>query len=1100
MYKWIVLITLLIIQASCEQKNTNYEFRLLESDRTGLSFRNDLISSDTLNIFNYMYFYNGGGLGVGDLNNDGLDDIFYTANQDENRLFINKGDLRFEDYTEESGITKENTWSTGVSLVDINQDGMLDIYINQVGAFEHAPSHNLLFVCTGIDDSGIPSYEEKSEEYGLNFSGYGTHAAFLDYDLDGDLDMFQLNHSLHANGTFGQRKAFIGTYHESAGDRFYKNEGGRYIDVTKESGINSTVVGYGLGLAVGDINLDGYPDIYVGNDFHENDYLYINNGDGTFSEELNSMIMHTSRFSMGVDIADVNNDLYPDIISLDMLPYDPYILKRSEGEDALDVFRFKLGYGYNHQYARNNLQINNGNGSFSEVGMYSNIHATDWSWAPLFVDFNNDGKKDLFVSNGIPKRMNDMDYIDFMSDQDVQWKIKTKNYEDEDLAFAEQLPEIKLPNRLFSNGGQLEFKDIESSVENNKSTFSNGAGFADFDNDGDLDIVVNNIGDESFLYENLLKGDTSSASYLSLDLKGPQGNINSIGAKVIIFSGDERMLYENNPYRGYQSSINSRLHIGLSDLESIDSILLIWPDGKYQDISSIRGRNEITYNPGLETYDYSRLRMKKDYLDYRDVTNEVSLLFNHDENDFVEFNREPLIPHSTSADGPAVAIGDVNGDGLDDVFLGSSKREKSGLYFQQTDGTFASQESRDILIDSIYEDVDACFVDVNGDNAKDLVVASGGNEYFNQSRYLWPRIYLNDGRGQFSRSIEAFDSICVTASCVLPYDFNGDGHVDLFFGGRAVPWAYGRNPQSFLLQNDGKGHFTQFKPENGESLEYVGFVKNGVWDDIDKDGDKDLLLALEWGVPTVYLNNDGEFERKALSKEIGWWNFIKPFDYNNDGLVDYIVGNLGENTRFNVNADEPLRMYYGDFDANGKKEQILTYYLNGEEIIFPNKKELDKQIPTIKKKYLYAADFAKAKTQEIIETAATENVKILTANYMSNALLVNKGNMDFELVRLPYNFQLTPYKDAHVIDANGDQYPDLLLAGNDYGANIQMGRYDADYGSILINKGDLDFGHSYLDGRLVKDQVRRIRSLNIGDKEHVMLVRNDAPTLVLEIQ
>ncbi|MBL7727593.1 MAG: CRTAC1 family protein, partial [Dinghuibacter sp.] len=584
--QYFVIFLLLIIPLfiSCNKKNNPPAFELLTAKTTGLHFANNLHATDSFNMFNYMYFYNGAGVGAGDFNNDGLTDLFFASNQSQNKMFLNTGNMTFKDITQKARIPQDSAWSTGVSVVDINNDGLLDIYICRVGRYENLLSENQLLVCTGLGKTGIPQYVDSARAYGLNFSGFSTQALFWDADNDGDLDMFLMNHSIHQNGTFAERKNFLGTFHPLSGDRFYRNHNGKYTDETPQSGINSSAIGYGLGICAGDVDMDGDADMYIGNDFHENDYLYINNRNGTFTESLDNSIMHTSQFSMGVDVADANNDGFPEIVSMDMLPKDPYILKRSLGEDAYDIFYYKIRSGYHHQYARNALQLNNGNGSFSEVGVYSGVHATDWSWAPLWMDFNNDGLKDLFVSNGIPKRLNDIDYVNYITDSEIQNKIKEHRMGEKEMTVINSFPEIKLPNQFFQNNGDMRFSDINGQITGGVNTFSNGAVYADLDNDGDLDIVVNNINDPVMVYRNTAN-DKREQPALTVQLTGSENNRNAIGAKLLLYMDNGAVrVYEKFPVRGFQSSMEIPLHAGLAGKRP-DSAILVWPDNSYTRIT-----------------------------------------------------------------------------------------------------------------------------------------------------------------------------------------------------------------------------------------------------------------------------------------------------------------------------------------------------------------------------------------------------------------------------------------------------------------------------------------------------------------------------------
>jgi hypothetical protein len=1099
----VSFLIILSLTTSCKPKILiNPVFVALSSEKTGLHFNNKLSPTSQFNIFKYLYFYNGAGIGAGDFNNDGKIDLFFAANQGEDKLFLNQGNLQFKDVTTEAKIPEDGGWSTGVSVVDINNDGLLDIYICRVGNYQSLKSHNQLLICQGIDKNGVPYYKDEAHEYGLDFSGFSSQAVFFDYDNDGDLDMYLMNHSIHQNGTFGVRSKLLKTTTPFSGDRLFRNNGNNtFTDVTKQTGINSSVLGYGLGIGVSDIDLDGYPDIYVGNDFHENDYLYINQHNGTFKEDLTNRIMHTSQFTMGVDIGDLNNDSYPEIVTMDMLPSNAQILKSSLGEDDYDLFYEKLGYGYNYQYTRNSLQFNRRNGMFSETGLYSGIAATDWSWAPLLMDFDNDGLKDIFISNGISRRLNDIDYVNYVSGDALQAKMKTDSDHSQDLSLINKLPQIKIPNRFFKNDGNLVFEDIGHSIGNNNSSYSNGAVYADLDNDGDLDIVVNNVDDEATLYQNK-ENDDKSKAYLDIKLKGSEKNINALGAKIFVFTRGQIRYYENYPVHGFLSSMQIPMHIGLSKTK-IDSILLVWPDNTYEPVNYSKTDTILLHKwrTGLPKFDYNTVtsHFANNTKKVEDITDKVRLKYLHKEDVFQEFNREPLLPHMLSTEGPALAVADINNDKTDDVFIGSSKWEKSAIFVQKGE-KFIRLPQPDLDKDSTYEDVDACFADVNHDGYPDLVVASGGNEYYGKDSLLTPRIYLNDGTAHFHRQYNVFDSLYVNASCIAPYDFNGDGAVDLFIGGRSVPWAYGEIPRSYLLQNNGKGKFIDVTEKYAKGLSNIGMVTQAIWVDIDNDGDKDLLLTLEWGGIIAFINNKGVFTEKVLSDKKGWWNFVLPADLNNNGQISLIAGNLGLNSRLKASDNEPVRMYYGDFRGGGKKIQLLTYYLNGKEIEFANISELQKQIPQIKKNFLYARDFANASLQDIFGREKLEKSDTFTANYFANSILINQGSLNFSAQPMPWQTQLSSYRDAVVVDANNDNLPDILLVGNYYENNIQMGRYDADFGTLLINKGNNKFVPENLNGLQIKGQIRHIKKIKIGKKDAYILVRNNDSAMVIQFK
>jgi enediyne biosynthesis protein E4 len=1098
LFLWMLMVV------SCKGPKEKGEeiFVALTAEQTGLNFVNKLTPSEAFNVFDYMYYYNGGGVGVGDFNNDGKLDIFFAANQSQNKLFLNQGGLRFRDVTEEAKIPNDSAWSTGVSVIDINNDGLLDIYICRVDNRKALRGHNELLICKGIDKNGVPYYEDEAAAYGLDFSGFSTQAVFFDYDMDGDLDMYLLNHAHLQNGNYGPRAENLLTYTPGSGDRLFRNDGnGKFTDVTKASQIHSSAIGYGLGITASDIDLDGYPDLYIGNDFHENDYLYINQHNGSFRDELNDHLMHTSQYSMGVDVADANNDGLPDIISMDMLSADPYILRRSEAENTLDIFNMKIGLGYNYQYTRNNLQFNRGNGQFSEIGLYAGVAATDWSWSPLWMDFDNDGVKDLFISHGIPRRLNDIDVINFAADEDVLNSIQPKEGGGSNsMKLIEKFPEIKLPNKFFLNTGEMKFDDRKESVTNNPSSFSNGAAYGDFDNDGDLDIVVNNIDDPALMYKNT-NNDSSNKAFTEIRLRGSAQNINAIGAKVVLFVQDQIRTYEKYPVRGFMSSSEGPIHIGLQKTR-VDSAFLIWPDNTYQAIV-LDPKNpwrQFTYSPGLPRFDYDKIKSfhKNPSRPMVNITASTHLLHRHEENDFNEFDREPLIPHMVSTEGPALVVGDFNHDGLDDVFIGSSKRKKSAVYLQDKSGRFIKTRQPDLESDSTYENVDACMADVNQDGFPDLVVASGGNEYYGPDKYLNSRIYLNDGKGVFTRLPGALDGIYLNASCVVACDFNHDGYPDLFIGGRSVPWDYGNPPKSYLLENDKHGKFIDVSSSKAAGLSDVGFVTQALWVDLDNDGDSDLVVSLEWGGIVAFINDHGQFTKKVICDKKGWWNFIIPCDLNHDGHIDLIAGNLGLNSRLKATVREPVRLYYNDFDDNGKKEQLLTYYLNGKEIPFATKDELQKQMPVLKKKYLYAQDFAKSSLEELVGADKIKNAKVLEANYFANAVLMNQGNLNFSTEALPWKAQFSSFRDAVVVDANGDSLPDIIMVGNYYENNIQMGRNDADYGTVLLNQGSGKFSADVINGIILKGQTRHIRKIKILNRDAYILVRNNDSTEILQ--
>ena len=1095
------LLIFVVLAPACHRKTEekiSSEFRLLTAEKTGLHFNNELFPSVDLNIFHYMYFYNGGGIAIADFNKDNLLDVYFTANQKSNALYLNNGDLTFRDVSAVSNTSGEGGWSTGATITDINNDGWPDIYVNQVGDFRSLHGKNRLYVWKSLNKDGIPVFEESAADYGLDLVGFGTQAGFFDYDNDGDLDLFQLNHSVHHNGTFGQRKEFADTFHPTAGDRLFRNDNGKFVDATAGSGILSTVVGYGLGMVFSDINMDGWTDIYVTNDFHENDYLYINQQNGTFKESLTEMIRHTSRYSMGVDIADINNDGFGEIFTLDMHPEDPFILKSSLGEDDYGLFLFKLTYGYYYQYARNTLQLNNGNNTFSEIGTFAGVYDSDWSWATLLFDFDHDGYKDIFVTNGIPKRMNDIDYVNFASEGDVHWKIQMNELEQQDLSVESMIPEIKLANKFYRNNHNLTFEDITDEISNTLPCFSNGAAYADFDNDGDLDIVVNNIRDAAFLYENTsdpLSGEQNH--YISFKLNGPEGNPMAIGTKIIAYKKNEILYGEQFPVRGYQSFVSPILHLGLGNIQKLDSIKLIWPDHSYQliPLDSIDRTNVINYHAGLPKHKYGP--PSREILPYKDLTDAAEIDFVHEENEFVEFNREQLIPHMVSTEGPALAVGDINNDGLDDFFIGSSKRKKSALYVQIKTGKFINATGAAILNDSIFEDIDATFVDIENDGDVDLVVASGGNEYAGTSHALRQRVYVNDGRGVFTFDTTAITGIYMSAGCVAAHDFNEDGFVDLFFGGRTVPWQYGIIPSSYLFLNDGTGKFSDVTSQYAPQLSQAGLIKDAVWEDMDNNGSKDLVIAAEWGPIQIFYHQQSHQLRPKSVSDHGWWNFIQPLDYDRDGDTDLIAGNLGLNSKLKSSSTKPVTLYVYDFDGNDQIEQIMTYYHDNKEIVFPTYREIMRQLPSLKKKFLKAQDFAKADLHELVGEENIRKAKKLTVTEFENAYFENINNSGtFRKHSLPASLQFSSLRAAALIDFDSDGNKDIILAGNYYENNIELGRYDADYGSVLINSPS-GLTNSSLKSLGFVGQVRKIEPIRVAGKDCYLIAFNDDPVKLI---
>lgn len=1097
-------LTLLVFGACSD--NDSKKLRLVPSEESGITFSNNLRPTVDLNIFNYLYFYNGGGVAVGDVNGDDLLDIFFTSNQEADKLYINQGNFKFKDVTETSGVAGfPNSWSTGVTMADVNGDGKLDIYVCYVGDFLMFRNRNQLFINEGNDENGNPKFTDRAEEFDLDLIGFSTQASFFDYDRDGDLDMFLLTHSLHQQGTFG-KSSLRKESHALAGDRLLRNDNGKFVDVTKESGIYNSVLGYGLGVVASDINLDGWPDIYVGNDFHENDYLYINQGDGTFKELLDSCMQHTSRYTMGVDFADFNNDAFPDLISMDMLPADPKILKASMAEDPYDVYNFKLAYGYNHQFARNTLQLNNQNGTFSEIALQAGVSATDWSWSTFFADFDLDGNKDIFISNGIERRSNDLDYINFIEVDSIQGKLG-KGMSERELRYTELMPQIKIPNFLYVNNGDSTFSDKAKEWGLDQPAYSNGAAYADFDNDGDLDLVINNLESEAMLYENRTISEKSTEkNFLQVTLKGKQGNEFGLGAKVFVYHGGKIQVQECMPTRGFQSSVDYRLTFGTGSAKEIDSLMVIWNSGEAQTLKNLKTGERITLDQQNTTgkFNYSIFHQPKGI--FTNASDKIEIPYAHRENLFLEFNREQLIPHMLSAEGPASAIADVNGDGLEDIYLGGGKRQGGKMFIQTADGKFVEKVQAIFKADSVYEDVDAEFFDADGDKDQDLFVVSGGNEFSGKSKYCKPRIYLNDGQGNFSASTGIPD-VFLSGSCLAIHDIDQDGDQDVFVGARVIPWRYGIKPDSYLLINDGKGNFSDATPSLAPELKKFAMVKHATWADVDGDKDKDLIVAAEWSVITIFLNDKGKLklasnEDTGLEMSSGWWNVVEAKDFDNDGDVDFIAGNLGLNSKLKASQKEPVKMFVSDFDKNDSIDQVISHYIKGREYPFHTRDEMTKQMPFLKKRYLSYHKFAEATLEDMFSEKELDNAQQYVAYTFESCYIENLGNLKFKMRPLPNSVQFSTAETLLVDDFNNDKIADVLVAGNYYPVNVQRGRYDASYGSVLLGDGKGNFRamSGVESGFSVSGETRQLKKIKVNNKEYYLAIRNNDRVEVLTLK
>ncbi|MES3033544.1 MAG: VCBS repeat-containing protein [Gemmatimonadota bacterium] len=1064
-------------------------FEALDTVATGVSFANRLPEAPDFNILNYLYYYNGGGVAVGDVNGDSLPDLYFSSNLEPNRLYLNRGNFRFEDVTATAGVGGPPGWKSGVTMADVNGDGKLDIYVSAV-RYLGMQGRNMLYM-----NNGDGTFTDRAEALGLAHAGYSTQAAFFDYDADGDLDMLLLSHSTHTERSIGNATR-RDVRNATAGGRLYRNDGARFTDVSAEAGIFGGIEGYGLGLVVSDLNLDGCPDIYVANDFQEQDFLYYNTCRKRFTESIATATGHTSRFSMGVDAADVNNDGRPDLVVGDMLPEREEILKSSASSESYSLFKLRVRAGYHPQYARNTLQINRGDGAFSEVGFLAGVEATDWTWSLLFADLDDDGQKDLFVTSGIFRRPNDLDYINYIGNQSVQASL-ARGVSRENVALLKQMPTVPVINHAYRNDGDLHFTDMATAWGLARPGYSNGAAYADLDNDGALDLVVNNYDAPASIYRNRARERTANG-WLTVTLRGAGKNTAGIGAKVRIVQGGRQQFLEQSPTRGFQSSVDQRLHFGLGTGSTVDSLVVIWPDRRFQVLTSVAGNRVLTLSQSDASgrWDYARSSTATPLL--TDITDSVKANWVHVENDFNDMDREPLMPHNLSTEGPALAAGDVNGDGLDDLFVGGAKWQAGRVLLQQAGGTFTSSDSATFAPDSVSEDVAAVFFDANGDRKPDLYVVTGGNEFWGSMKELRDRLYLNDGTGRFTKSADGLPQTFDNGSCVVPGDYDGDGDMDLFVGSRVVAREYGVSPKSRLLQNDGRGRFTDVTESVAPGLLQAGMVTSAAWVDQDRNGTLDLVVAGEWTPVRVYRQSSGRFTDRTreagMAGSEGWWNHVAAADLNGDGRTDLVLGNQGLNGYITASASQPAEMYVYDFFGNGTLEQVITFYKHGVSYPLATRDEMVKLMPPLRAKYLTYKSFGASRVQDILPADELAKAAVLKAHTFASAVAIAGANGAYVLRPLPVEAQFAPVYASVVRDLDGDGRVDLLLGGNRMAAPPMLGQSDASYGLLLHGNGDGSFAALEMarSGVHVRGEIRQMQVVRrAGGRVAIAVARNN---------